>query len=48
MVALSTEEHVDILISSLKDSFYSSVSDKEKLAGCIFHSQPGNGAVILE
>lgn len=48
MVALTTEEHADSLIASLQKSFYSSQPESETLTGYIFHSQPGNGGIILE
>ncbi|XP_034254983.1 N-acetylgalactosamine kinase [Thrips palmi] len=48
MVALTTAEHADILIASLKETFYTSLPASEKLTGYVFHSQPGNGAFILE
>ncbi|KAK3918688.1 N-acetylgalactosamine kinase [Frankliniella fusca] len=49
MVALTTEEHGDTLISSLKEKFYSSLNTGEmKNEPFVFRSLPGNGAVILQ
>lgn len=49
MVALTTEEHAETLISSLKEKFYSTLITEDKRdEPFIFQTLPGNGAVIIQ
>lgn len=48
MVALTTEEHAETLISSLKHDFYDSESTSSDCKLLVFNSQPGMGAVIIQ